>query len=82
MENILQAMRNIINIVVLVASLVLIIALINAGMNMASSDGGRQEKAKKQIIGIVIAAILIFGAKFIVPAIINLVPGSGGGAGF
>jgi succinate dehydrogenase hydrophobic anchor subunit len=78
MQTIFQALNNIVNAVVLIASLILVIALINAGLNMASADGGRQEKAKKQLIGIVIAAILIFGAKFIVPAIINLVPGATG----
>jgi type IV secretory pathway VirB2 component (pilin) len=67
-----------INAVVFIASPVLVIALIIAGLNMASADGGRHEKAKKQLIGIVIAAIVIFGAKFIVPAIINMVPGATG----
>jgi len=80
MQTIIQALRNITDAVVVIAGVILIIALINAGLNMASADGGRQEKAKKQIIGIVIAAILIFGAKFIVPAIIQLVPGASGTA--
>jgi hypothetical protein len=43
---------------------------------MASADGGRHEKAKKQIIGIILAAIVIFGAKFIVSTLISMVPGS------
>ncbi len=76
MQTVLQALQNIINYLVLFASPVLVIALIIAGFNMASSDGGRHEKAKRQLIGIAIAAILIFGARFIVPALISLVPGS------
>jgi hypothetical protein len=78
MQTIFQALANLINAVVFIASPVLVIALIIAGLNMASADGGRHEKAKKQLIGIVIAAIVIFGAKFIVPAIVNLVPGATG----
>jgi succinate dehydrogenase hydrophobic anchor subunit len=78
MQTIFQALSNLINAVVFIASPVLVIALIIAGLNMASADGGRHEKAKKQLIGITIAAIVIFGAKFIVPAIINLVPGASG----
>jgi hypothetical protein len=78
MQTIFQALSNLINAVVFIASPVLVIALIIAGLNMASADGGRHEKAKKQLIGIVIAAIVIFGAKFIVPAIINMVPGATG----
>jgi hypothetical protein len=78
MQTIFQALNNLINAVVFIASPVLVIALIIAGLNMASADGGRHEKAKKQLIGIVIAAIVIFGAKFIVPAIINMVPGATG----
>jgi succinate dehydrogenase hydrophobic anchor subunit len=78
MQTVFQALSNLINAVVFIASPVLVIALIIAGLNMASSDGGRHEKAKKQLIGIVIAAIVIFGAKFIVPAIINMVPGATG----
>ncbi len=78
MQTIFQALSNLINAVVFIASPVLVIALIIAGLNMASADGNRHEKAKKQLIGIVIAAIVIFGAKFIVPAIINLVPGATG----
>ena len=76
MQTVLQALQNIINYLVLFASPILVIALIIAGFNMASSDGGRHEKAKRQLIGIAIAAILIFGARFIVPALISLVPGS------
>lgn len=78
MQTIFQALSNLINAVVFIASPVLVIALIIAGLNMASADGSRHEKAKRQLIGIVIAAIVIFGAKFIVPAIINLVPGASG----
>jgi hypothetical protein len=78
MQTVFQALSNLINAVVFIASPVLVIALIIAGLNMASADGGRHEKAKKQLIGIVIAAIVIFGAKFIVPAIINMVPGASG----
>ena len=76
MQTVLQALQNIINYLVLFASPILVIALIIAGFNMASSDGGRHEKAKRQLIGIALAAILIFGARFIVPALISLVPGS------
>ena len=76
MQTVLQALQNIINYLVLFASPILVIALIIAGFNMASADGGRHEKAKRQLIGIAIAAILIFGARFIVPALISLVPGS------
>jgi len=78
MQTIFQALANLINAVVFIASPILVIALIIAGLNMASADGGRHEKARKQLIGIVIAAIVIFGAKFIVPAIINMVPGATG----
>ncbi|MGH7601131.1 MAG: hypothetical protein ACREOI_32645 [bacterium] len=78
MQTIFQALSNLINAVVFIASPILVIALIIAGLNMASADGGRHEKARKQLIGIVIAAIVIFGAKFIVPAIINMVPGATG----
>jgi hypothetical protein len=76
MQTVLQALQNVINYLVIFASPILVIALILAGFNMASSDGSRHEKAKKQLIGIAIAAILIFGARFIVPALISLVPGS------
>jgi len=78
MQTIFQALNNVINAVIFIAAPVLVIALIIAGLNMASADGSRHEKAKKQLIGIVIAAIVIFGAKFIVPAVINLVPGATG----
>ncbi len=78
MQTILTALRNIIDVAILIAAPVLVIALIIAGLNMASADGGRHEKAKKQLIGIVIAAIIIFGAKIIIPALINLVPGASG----
>jgi TRAP-type C4-dicarboxylate transport system permease small subunit len=80
MQTILQALNNLINVAVLLAVPILIIALIIAGLNMASADGSRHEKAKKQLIGVVIAAIIIFGAKVIVPALINLVPGATGGS--
>jgi type IV secretory pathway VirB2 component (pilin) len=76
MQTILQALQNVTNALVLLASPVLVIALIIAGLNMASADGGRHEKAKKQIIGIVLAAIIIFGAKLIVSTLITMVPGS------
>ena len=76
MQTILQALNNLINVAILIASPILVIALIIAGLNMASADAGRHEKAKRQLIGIVIAVILIFGAKFIVPALIGLVPGA------
>lgn len=78
MQTILTALRNIIDVAVLIAAPILVIALIIAGLNMASADGGRHEKAKKQLIGIVVAAIIIFGAKIIIPALINLVPGASG----
>lgn len=76
MQTVLQALQNVINYLILFASPILVIALIMAGFNMASSDSSRHEKAKRQLIGIGIAAILIFGARFIVPALISLVPGS------
>jgi hypothetical protein len=78
MQTVFQALRNLIDVAILIASPILVIALIIAGLNMASADSGRHEKAKKQIIGIVVAAIVIFGAKFIIPALINLVPGATG----
>ncbi|MCK6622242.1 MAG: TrbC/VirB2 family protein [Calditrichaceae bacterium] len=76
MQNVLQALQNLTNAMTLLAAPILVIALIIAGLNLASSDGGRHEKAKKQIIGIVIAAVVIFGAKFIVNQLISMVPGS------
>ena len=76
MQTILQALENIINGLILISSPILVIALIIAGFNMASSDSGRHEKAKRQLIGIVIAAILIFGARIIVSSLISFVPGS------
>ncbi len=76
MQNILQALQNLTNAMTLIAAPILVIALIIAGLNLASADGGRHEKAKKQIIGIVIAAVVIFGAKFIVNQLISMVPGS------
>jgi len=76
MQTIFQVLNNVINAAVLIASPILILALIVAGLNMASADTSRHEKAKRQLIGIVIAAILIFGAKVIVPAIVSLVPGA------
>ncbi len=76
MQNVLQALQNLTNAMTLIAAPILVIALIIAGLNLASADGGRHEKAKKQIIGIVIAAVVIFGAKFIVNQLISMVPGS------
>jgi len=76
MQTILQALQNITNAMILLASPVLVLALIVAGFNMASADGGRHEKAKKQLIGIAIAAVIIFGARFIVSTLISFVPGS------
>lgn len=76
MQTIIQALENLTNALVLIAAPILVIALIIAGLNMASADGGRHEKAKKQLIGIAIAAIIIFGAKFIVNTIISMVPGA------
>ncbi len=76
MQTVLQALENLTNGLVLIASPILVIALIIAGLNMASADGGRHEKAKRQLIGIAIAAILIFGARFIVNTIISFVPGA------
>ncbi len=76
MQTLFQALNNVINVAIFIATPILVIALIIAGLNMASADGGRHAKAKKQLIGIVIAVILIFGAKFLVPALVNLVPGA------
>ena len=76
MQSVLQALNTLIDYMLVLASTILIIALIIAGLNMASADSGRHEKAKKQIIGIVIAAIVIFGAKFIVSTLISAVPGN------
>lgn len=76
MQTVLQALENLTNGLVLIASPILVIALIIAGLNMASADGGRHEKAKRQLIGIAIAAIIIFGARFIVNTIISFVPGA------
>ena len=77
MPQVTQALQNVIRLLQGVAGLVLIIALIIAGLNMASADGGRHEKAKKQLIGIAIAAIIIYGATFIINQLISLVPGGG-----
>ncbi|MCA9744050.1 MAG: hypothetical protein H6695_15505 [Deferribacteres bacterium] len=82
MQNLLQALNNLINVALLIATPILVIALIVAGMNMASADGGRHEKAKRQLIGITIAVVIIFGAKFLVPALINLVPGASSASPF
>lgn len=82
MQNLLQTLNNLINVALLIATPILVIALIIAGLNMASADGSRHEKAKRQLIGITIAVIIIFGAKFIVPALINLVPGAGSASPF
>lgn len=76
MQTILQALQQITNAIMLLASPVLVLALIVAGFNMASADGGRHEKAKKQLIGIAIAAIVIFGSRFIVSTLISFVPGA------
>ena len=76
MQTVLQALENITNALVLLAAPILVIALIIAGFNMASGDGGRQDKAKKQLIGIIIAAVIIFGARIIVSTLISFVPGS------
>ena len=82
MQNLLQALNNLINVALLIATPILVIALIVAGLNMASADGGRHEKAKRQLIGITIAVVIIFGAKFLVPALINLVPGASSASPF
>ncbi|UCE06257.1 MAG: TrbC/VirB2 family protein [bacterium] len=76
MQTVLQALQNITSALILLASPILVLALIVAGFNMASADSGRHEKAKRQLIGIAIAAILIFGARFIVSTLISMVPGS------
>ncbi len=76
MQTILQSLENITQALTLLASPVLVIALIIAGLNMASADGGRHEKAKRQLIGVTIAAIIIFGARFIVSTLISFVPGA------
>jgi len=76
MQTVLQALENITTALVLLAAPILVLALIIAGFNMASSDSGRHEKAKRQLIGVAIAAILIFGARFIVSTLISFVPGS------
>jgi type IV secretory pathway VirB2 component (pilin) len=73
MQSLEQTLRNVIDALIVIAGAVLILALINAGLNMASADPGRQDKAKKQLVGIVIAIVIIFGAKIIVPQIISLV---------
>ncbi len=70
-----QTLQNVINAIVFIAGSILIIALINAGLNMASADPGRQDKAKKQLIGIVIAIVIIFSAKVIIPQLISLAGG-------
>lgn len=75
MQALEQTLQRVIDAVIFLAGAILIIALINAGLNMASADAGRQEKAKKQFIGIVIAVVVIFGARVIVPALINLAGG-------
>ncbi|MCI0515522.1 TrbC/VirB2 family protein [candidate division KSB1 bacterium] len=76
MQTVMQALQNVTNALILLASPVLVLALIIAGFNMASADGSRHEKAKRQLIGIAIAAIVIFGARFIVSTLISFVPGS------
>jgi len=76
MQTILQSLQHITNALMLLASPILVLALIVAGFNMASGDGGRHEKAKRQLIGIVLAAIVIYGSRLIVSALISMVPGS------
>ena len=76
MQTILQSLENITQALTLIASPILVLALIIAGLNMASADGGRHEKAKRQLIGVTIAAIIIFGARFIVSTLISFVPGA------
>lgn len=75
MQTILQALQNVTNAIILIASPILVLALIVAGLNMASADSGRHEKAKRQLIGIAISAIIIYGSAAIVPWLISLVPG-------
>lgn len=77
MQTILQALDQLTNALLIISSAVLIIALIIAGLNMASADAGRHEKAKRQLIGIALGAVVIFGAKAIVQALIAFVPGGG-----
>lgn len=60
MPQVTQALQNVITLLQSISGLILIIALIIAGLNMASADSGRHEKAKRQMIGIAIAAIVIF----------------------
>ena len=76
MQTILQALENITQAIIYLASPILVLALIIAGFNMASSDSGRHDKAKRQLIGIAIGAIIIFGARFIVSTLISFVPGA------
>ena len=73
MPQVTQALQKVITLLQSVSGLILIIALIIAGLNMASADSGRHEKAKRQLIGIAIAAIIIFGATYIVNQLISLV---------
>jgi type IV secretory pathway VirB2 component (pilin) len=73
MPQVTQALQNVITLLQSISGLILIIALIIAGLNMASADSGRHEKAKRQMIGIAIAAIVIFGATFIVNQLISLI---------
>jgi len=76
MQQIIQTLNSLIDVVAIpLASVILVIGLILAGLNMASADAGRQEKAKKQIIGIVIAVIVIFGARLIVRELVGLAGG-------
>ena len=76
MQTVIQALNNLTNALLIISTPVLIMALIVAGLNMASSDGGRHEKAKKQLIGVALAAVVIFGAKGIVQALVSFVPGA------
>jgi len=76
MQTVIQALNSLTNALLILASPVLVIALIVAGLNMASADGGRHEKAKRQLIGVALAAVVIFGAKAIVQALISFVPGA------
>lgn len=76
MQTVIQSINNLTNALLILSAPVLILALIIAGLNMASADGGRHEKAKRQLIGIAIAAIAIFGSKLIVQALVSFVPGA------
>ena len=76
MQTIIQSLNQLTNALLIIASPILVLALIVAGLNMASADGGRHEKAKRQLIGVAIAAVIIFGAKAIIQALVSFVPGA------